>query len=355
LEGGGGIVLANVSRLDGPALSRIEGLLLAGGNVLIALGDKVDLEHYNREWWFLPVRLDRRLGSAMRRHACGLHVAAANHPIFAGKLDLSAARFFAFIATNPEKLRDGARVLASFTNGSPAIVEGAFTGPDKKAAGGLVLLLTSSLDADWSNLPYRRAFVPLVDRLAAYITKQRRIGCRSVRLGQPVRLTAPGKMVDKPVTVTSPDGTAQTLNAVLDEQTGRAGVEYRDTHQIGVYRIAASDALASGGAFAANLDRRESVLTAADDEEVLSAFGDLPIRIVLDRPHALAAWRRAEGPEAKEDRTEYWPALLVLALLTFAAETLLANFFTRHPSAGPALTAEYMGTRRTESRLGGRS
>jgi hypothetical protein len=283
-----------------------------------------------------------------------VNVAAANHPVFAGKLDLSATRFFAFIDSDPDTLRPGARVLASFSNRSPAVIEGTFTAPDRKETAGRVLLLTGCIDADESNLPYRRVFVPLVDNLVTYVTRQRRIACRSVRLEQPVRMTGPGKLVDKAVTVTAPDGTRRALHAVLDDESRRAVVEYHETHQVGVYSVAGGEAFASGGAFAVNLDRAESVLTAATKEEVLSAFGDRPVHIAEDPLHALGGWRRTAEEEAREHRTEYWPALLVLALLTFAAETLLANFFTRPREAPPALDAEYLGARRTESRLGGR-
>src|SRR5690606_16357300 len=63
---GGGLILANVARLDGAALTRVENFLRAGGNVLVALGDKTDIEHYNHDWRFLGIRLERFIGDPSR-------------------------------------------------------------------------------------------------------------------------------------------------------------------------------------------------------------------------------------------------------------------------------------------------
>ena len=353
LNDNGCLVLANVARLDGSALARVENFLQGGGAVLVTLGGRVDIAHYNRDWKFLPIRLSRTLGDPAKSRAYGIHVEAAEHPIFAGALDLSATRFFAFIGSDPTSLAPGAEILASFSNGSPALVEGTFGQGKGHTGGGRVLLLTGAVDADWSNLPYRRVFVPLVDRTVSYLNRRRTVW-RNLRPGQPIRFDGPGTLVGRPVVVTAPDGTSRTLDAVLDEQTDSAFVEFHDTDQIGAYQVQAERAFGSGGGFAVNLDTRESVLTPVDPEDVREAFGEQPVRFVADRRQAVAGWKQA-GPETpRERRREYWPWLLVAAFVTLVIETLLANFYTRRRAVRSPLTTEYMSTSRAQSAVAGR-
>ena len=349
LGGGGGVMLANVPHLDGSALARVENFLRSGGNVLVTLGDRVDIEHYNRDWKFLPTKLTKRLGDPGRSRSYGIQIADSDHPVFEGQMDLSATRYFAFIGADPESLKPGAEVLASFTNGSPALIEGSF-GRDDASGGGRVLLWTGPIDGDWSNLPFRRVFVPLVDRFAAYLT-QKRIAWRDVEMGQPIRFTAPASMVDQPVTITAPDGTVRTLNARLDSENNQAFVEYAQTDQIGVYRVQASDAFAAGGAFAVNLNIRESVLAPVDLTQLHEAFGKTPIRLIQDQPTTLAGWHQSNEQEKQTSRTEYWPLLLLLALAMFVTESALANYYTQPREAEEAATTEYLGRTEIQNRM----
>ena len=346
----GCLLLANVARLDGSALTRVENFLRTSGAVLVTLGDKVDITHYNQDWHFLPVKLTGRLGDPQRSRAYALAPEAAGHPIFAGDLDLSATRFFAFIGADPTTLGPQAEILASFSNGSPALIDGRFGQRQGQAGSGRVLLLTGPIDADWSNLPYRRVFVPLMDRMISYLSQQGTAG-QSVRPGQPIRFYGPSTLVGQPVTITAPDGTSRTLNAVLDEKTDSAFVEYHDTDQIGIYLVQAEEAFASGGGFAVNLDTRESMLTVAKPEAIRQAFGDRPIRFVQDRPQAMTTWDQTGLGKLREQHTEYWPWMLLAALAVLVAETLLANLFTQRCAVAAPLTTEYMSTRRAQDIL----
>ncbi|MCX5660464.1 MAG: hypothetical protein NTW19_12180, partial [Planctomycetota bacterium] len=368
LPPGGCLVLVNVPKLDGQALTRVENFLRAGGNLWICLGDRIDVAHYNRDWPFLPVVLDRAMGDPSRARVYGIAPQVSDHPIFAGGIDLSATRYFAFVGADPTSLRRGCRILASFSNGSPAIVEadlsnvaggsggkspggaGSDSG-DAAPIGGRVLLFTGGLDARWSNFPQRRAFVPLVDRVVSYLTAKR-MTSRSVALGQPVLFAGPPTLNGQRLVVTSPDGASQTLAATIDPRTGQAAAEYRDTHQVGVYRVQADDAFAAGGAFVVNLDVRESILTPAPAEELRPAFGDHPFRILRSGPTDLNSWRPGRDIEQSRTETAWWPWLLLAALLVFVAETVLANYFTRRRRSAPPPDTQYLGTRRTEDLSG---
>lgn len=352
LPRGGCIILANVNRLDGVALAKLENFLRGGGNLFIALGDSVDVNHYNADWSFMPLKLDHMLGDPGKSRAYSMLIEASDHPLFAGRLDLGATRYFAFIGGNPTTVREGGQILASFSNGSPAFVEATFGGDTTTGStGGRVLLLTGPIDGDWSNLPFRRAFVPLLDRIVNHMTR-RQLSTAAITVGQPVPFSGPGTLNNRPITVTAPDGTTRSLTAVAPQPGAAAQVAYSDTTLPGVYRVQADEGFAPNGAFAANLATRESNLLHVNNDE-FAAFGEYPMRIIRDRAADLA-WRPGERADEGESRLELWPWLLVLAFLVFMGETMLSNIFTRRRTVAAAQVTQYMGTRRSESNLMGR-
>jgi hypothetical protein len=98
-----------------------------------------------------------------------------------------------------------------------------------------------------------------------------------------------------------------------------------------------------------NLDVRESILTPAAADELRQVFGSHPMRVVHSRPHDLAAWRPGHESDHQEETTEYWPWLLLAAVLVFTTETVLANFYTRRRRVQSPPETEYRGSRRTET------
>jgi hypothetical protein len=349
LPKGGCIILANVKQLDGVALTKLENFLRAGGNLFITLGDNVDTASYNADWSFMPLKLDGMLGDPGKARAYSMLIEAGDHPLFAGRLDLGATRYFAFIGGDPTTMRDGSQVLASFSNGSPAFVEGTFGGDATTGStGGKVLVLTGPIDADWSNLPFRRAFVPLLDRVINHMTR-RQLSSASITVGQPVQFAGPGTLNNRPITVTAPDGTTKSLTAAAAQPGGAVQAAFSDTIAPGVYRVQADEGFSPNGAFAANLATRESNLLHLNEDE-LAAFGEYPMRVIRDRSADLA-WRPGERADDGESRVELWPWLLLLAFFLFMGETMLSNIFTRRKTITAAQGTQYLGTRRNERSL----
>ena len=343
LPPGAAVVLANVPRLDGSALVRIENLLRSGGNVFIALGDQVDIQHYNRDWRFLPLALTRPLGRPERQRAYGINVVAEDHPLFEGAIDLSATRYFAFIGTDPTTLGESGEVIATFSNGSPAIMEGKYGGA-AGGGGGRVVLLTGPVDSDWSNLPFRRVFLPLVDRLVGHLTRQR-LTARSIAVGRPIRFTGPATLSGSPIVVTAPGGATRRITAVRTDAGDEAAAVFTETDELGIYRVEADPGFAAGGAFAVNLDPGESVLAPADAAAIREAFGEHPVRMIERPPGKLGDWYAA-ARQQEDRRVAYWPWLLAAAFVLFALEAVLANFFTRRPTTTAPPTTQYVGRMR---------
>lgn len=336
LVGINALVLANVASLDGGALMQVENFLRAGGNVLVALGDKVDIDHYNADWRFLPLPLDRMLGSADHQRNYGIVVEQQTHPIIAGDLDLAAARYFQFVGADPTKLARGGQIIASFTNGSPALVESRF------AQRGLVLLLTGSIDADWSNLPYRRAYVPLADRIVRYLTNQQ-IEARQFDIGRPVTITGPGTIANPFINVTTPAGLAQRIRAERDPMTGEFSAVITGIDEAGFYDVDADERFGLDAALAVNVDTRESMLAPVDKTTLRESFGQLPMRMVDGKSGTLSDWRVSADKTWGRHRENASRWLLLAALGAFVMEAFVANWFTRRNAVKPRATTEYLG------------
>ncbi len=75
---------------------------------------------------------------------------------------LASARFFQFLLLAPLPEAPGRRIVLRYENGSPALV-------DAEVGRGRVLLLTTSVDREWTDLPIRPGFLPLVQEAARYL------------------------------------------------------------------------------------------------------------------------------------------------------------------------------------------
>ena len=314
------IVLCNVPALDGADLIKIENFLREGGNLWVFLGGKVNAQSYN-QWSFLPLSLTQPVGDASRKATFEFGEERAGHALFKTKLDVRSARFFLCYGTDRGTLKQGAAVLVGFTNGQPALVEGVF-------GKGKVLLFTSTCDAEWSNFPLRRAFLPWVHQVVYYLSGSDVRGT-AFRLKEPVKFQALSAHYKERVVVTDPAGKRSALPPLL--KGGYAECEFKDTDQPGLYQVAADAAFSNSGGFGVNLDVKESLITMADPDTITGAAPTGLIRFV-EGP------KRSVVEEVKKSREEEksWPTLFKVALLLFVIESLLGNFLSRAAKAGGA-------------------
>ena len=75
---------------------------------------------------------------------------------------LASARFFQFMLLAPEPDAPGRRTVLRYESGAPALV-------DAETGRGRVLLLTTTVDREWTDLPIRPGFLPLVQEAARYL------------------------------------------------------------------------------------------------------------------------------------------------------------------------------------------
>jgi Mg-chelatase subunit ChlD len=232
---------------------------------------------------------------------------AFDHPLFA---PLSGPQFGDFTKVHfwkHRKLTDqhlpGARVLARFDDGDPAVLE--------KASGrGRLVVFTSGWQPADSQLARSSKFVPLLTALLELRGGRVTVGA-SYRVGDrvPVPPTSGATGVRKP------DGTVVTL-------TAEAGA-FDGTDQPGAYILGTP---AGARSFAVNLDPTES-LTAPLSAETLEQLGCRLVKPDADGQRAEAE-RQQRNAELERSQA-IWRVLILFAIAVLLVETGLAGWRTR--------------------------
>jgi hypothetical protein len=339
------VFMVNVARPTADEAAALVRYVEAGGGVFISVGEKVDADAWNeRLRRILPQPLGLRRTAAAHpgapegetvdtRPAERLAPIDRRHPLLAGfpagGEGLASARFFQFLLLEPVADSSGRAVVLRYESGAPALVEA-------QVGRGRVLLLTSTIDREWTDLPIRPGFLPLMQEAARRLAGAPSGDAVSALLvGAEREISAAPD--DRRIEVGKPGGGVRAL--VPEARTGAEGsggdgpggggrsVIFRETDQVGVYRVRA--VRASGvvsdrpdETFVVNVDVRES------DPAILP-----PER----RPDRLAAGgdRQAQSPMR---RLELWH-LLGAALVAFLlVESILTLRVRRHLRAEQATT-----------------
>ncbi len=282
------LVLANVRAPDPDVAAAILERTRSGMGLLVAVGDRVDADAYNRALGPalpLSMRGSVQVGTAPGRKEArveGIAPADLSHPIFTGldgEVGLSGASARRVMLLEPDPSRK-ARIALSFTSGAPALLT-------RPLDAGRVALLTTSLDRDWADIPLRPGFVPLVSGLLSYLgdTGRGSAGSR-LMVGEARRARARG-----PVVFVTPRGTEVSIAPTDGAAT------FEDTYGLGHYTVRIDGAVDS--VFAVEIDPVESETTVVDTDD--EALVDVEGRVAVNVPQ----WR--------------WLVWLALALLGLEA------------------------------------
>ncbi len=308
------VVMANVPALPIERVAVLAAWVRGGGGILVAPGDRVDPAAYDRTMLpLLPQSLrdpiDTTWGAtAQDRDSRALRLVKweADHPVFnafskAGD-GLADAKFFKISLLGPTTDTSDRKVLARFTNGAAALVEASI-------GGGRTLLLTSTLDRDWNDLPLHSGFLPLIQQSVRHLArKHAAFGSGDHVIGGSVSLPTSDL---KKLEVRGPDGLGASFEG--DRLTGRTSVRYSRTDRPGVYHVVGTDLTSATLerdelGFVVNLDPRGSDLTVAPATSL---------------PPSGSASSGEPGEQTR--RIELWHALAAVLLLLLLAEGLLVS------------------------------
>lgn len=255
------VILAGVSSFGRREGARLVDFVEKGGGLLISAAEDMDAELYNAELGRVLPRTFRGMKVLEAGMGAVPEVGLANplveHPtmeIFHGDAlsGLLSTRTSSFLLFQPGGQNE-INTLVEFENGQPALVE-------HQAGRGRVVVLTTSIDRDLTDLPIRPAFVPLMRQLVLYLGNAlAKPDPRRTVVGQSREVRVPAGATR--LMVIAPDGRESSWEG----SELRAGtVSYVRTTIPGHYQVQVGfagplESLASES-FAVNVDTRESDL-----------------------------------------------------------------------------------------------
>jgi hypothetical protein len=253
-----------------------------------------------------------------------------SHPLLARLFDpvlgdLPQTRFRSFypFATPP---RANDLVLAWTGDSVPAIVE-------RSLGAGKVVLFNTTASDTWSDLPRRKSYVPLIDRLLAHLSGG---GVRrTFTVGDAVALPLPDVQAGEQVTITAPGGAR--LTPALTTAEGRTVLRLPAVEEPGVYRVERTGRGAKGFAFVVQVGRGDSVLTPLDGATLQKWWE--PAGCAVVSPDAFR-----QTLAAGEGRLPLWPVLVALAGLLLLAEMFFVHWLC--PRVNPSIVASVVHKRR---------
>ena len=227
------VILANVGALPDAEVAHLKQFVSAGGGLLFSLGNQIRFERINALYGDLlphPLRdLQLAADPAAGTPAVGVGDIDWDHPIFQGLGKVAEESLRASRTARYFNLDVGAsvkaRTLLRFDNGAPALVE------QRRDSKGRVLLLTTTADVDWTDLPLRAAFPALLQRTVRYLAHAMdTASVADIREGGTAEVPIPTGA--RAVALTSPSGERQE-EAVTQATAGR--LRFSDLDEVGMY------------------------------------------------------------------------------------------------------------------------
>ncbi|MCA9061688.1 MAG: VWA domain-containing protein [Planctomycetaceae bacterium] len=357
------VVLANVPRLDASQLEALTVWVRDGGAVLITAGSRIDVNWYNQTLFaegtgMLPAAFGASRGeshAASDSHRTGSAIVAQrfDHPCLqffndATNGDLSTATVRQWYELSPaveglwstetdstapqsqdnsegdpQVKRPAAIVMARLDSGDPLLVERMF-------GEGTVVQMATAVDDDWSDLPMRPFYVPMMQQIIS--TMASRISPpRNIATGDPAvalfagEQTEPGPdaqttAAESPhftVAVVSPDGSRHTIQTVVRGRMHMA--QFTATQRPGIYTMSLPSSESIH--FSAESERSESVPQLMDETEVTKLAESLSGTVVASSK----VW--IDRDDVRRHGREIWKSLLAALLALLFMEVVLQQRF----------------------------
>jgi Mg-chelatase subunit ChlD len=293
------VVINDVSGISDQLATALKDYVARGGGLILVAARHTDANEFNRVFAGLaPAKLtDLNQGRAYNL----MSQVRTDHPIFsqfARSGRLASTRVYGYYRSVPNET---ATTIAALDDGTPLIVEGS-------SGAGKVLLITTTLDTAWNDLPLTPMYLPLVRQMLEYLGGSP--AGSSVAVGQ-VFTVKPDTDGSFPL-IESPSG--QRIDDARKTPTGEQSVDAREQ---GFYRLRYRD---RAEYVAVNLDQRESDFTRLNVDEFIAS-----VTPGADDKIARPDESLADTPADVEARQRVWLVLLLLALALFIAEALMAR------------------------------
>lgn len=319
------VVLANVRKLSDEQVRALEDFVKNGGGLLVFPGDRIDTQWYASALvkdgkGLLPLAYGALAGD-LKEGAPTVGVVSQryenpalelfNDPRNGSLGDAQVRMWFRMQELGKTAGAVEVTTLARLDSGDPFLVERPF-------GDGRVIACSVPCDADWSNLPMRPFYLPLLQRLGVYLASTV-FPPRNLDVGKPLIAFLSREEAGRKASLQRPDGT--TIEVPIVQRGERGVVEYAKTQQPGLYTLTPA-----GGRplhFVVNASRRESDLAKLTEKEIadLAAAHDVPL-VRSGAEFKALDHRRKFG-------LEFWRPLLWAILGLCFVEIVLQQRFAR--------------------------
>ncbi len=332
------VIAANVRKFDDGQLHALEEFVKNGGGLLIFPGDRVDSPWYNGPLYregagLLPLQLGALAGD-LKESAPSTSIVSQrfenpalelfNDPRNGSFSDVAIKLWFKFKEAGDRPSAGRTTVLARLDSGDPLFTE-------KQYDGGHVIACATAVDADWSNLPMRSCYLPLMQRLTVYLASTI-YPPRNLQVNQPIAAFLSLADVGKKATLVTPEGA--TIEVPIAKKGERGEVEYAKTQRPGLYTLTPPDGKAIH--YVVNASRKESDLQRLNAQEIADFAKAHGVRVV----HSGAEYQQIEHTQRYGH--EMWKGALWVLLAFCFLELFLQQLFAR--GRGTAITSAVSAT-----------
>ena len=326
------VILANVPRLGDAQLQMLTKFVDNGGALIVFAGNRLDVNWYNEKMYAAGRGLLPSSFGALKGVAAGASIVAArivaqffDHPSFqffneAANGDLSTASIRQWYALPLLAGDESSVVMARLNTGDPFMLE-------KSRGEGVVLQCASSCDADWSDLPMRPFFVPLMQQIVTTAASQLSPP-RNIQTGEPATalLRDSSRQNEIQVTIQTPTGTKKTIQTT-DRGSDRLA-QFQGTQRPGIYTMTLPSGQSQSAEpetihFVATTSRDESDLQVYDESQLATTAENLSATLVSSPDQYL------EQDRLRRHGREIWKYLLAALLALMFCELVLQQRFAR--------------------------
>ena len=311
-------ILANIGEIPAEQTRALQAFVARGGGLIMFLGKRVNANSFNA--WattanLSPVELLEDTGDpSAKNEGMSIDAKASDNPLakkiaaLPGKIVETprVRRYF-----KSKLLPDGQQILRVAGADAPLLAE-------RKVGRGKVLLFTTTADREWTDLPVHPLFLILLHEGIASMTVQ--ANERPFTVGEPLLLQLPGRSAQTVMTVKNPAGDKSEV--ALTERAGVPTLEFPHADLPGFYEIQAAGE-PGVTLMAANVDTSESDVRSLRGPAFTTALSGVPAVVLGEDGDLLRAIT-----ESRLGR-ELWTELLILALVLFIFESLLARRYSK--------------------------
>lgn len=333
------VLMCNVGSFEDSLLRALDDYVrLEGRSIVWYLGDQVDRDFYNAKVYnnaqgLLPAKLQGVAGDPTRKEFVYMQPKSFDHPMLnyayyeEHPVLFKMPFIYEYYTLESYDFDPLVRTVLTYNNGEDAAIL------EKSVGRGKCLLVTTSVDAEWTNMPAFPIYVALTGDMIFYLAYQDRSDLNLPVGGRIVR-EYPLDYSDKPEILTPEQG-----NVKLEATTvgGSARQAFFDrTNTAGVYQLFAAAGETADGVkrdlniyFSVNVDPAEGNLYRATEQQLKARYP------------AFAFTYRKYNPEqsilrdAEEDgrMSELWKYFAFAVLGLLIAESLLAQRFGQYRKA----------------------